>query len=1186
MALLTDNEVQLRISARAEGGAGVEALTVSVDDLQKELDAVAESAQKSGAAQAEAANNLAAAKATMDDVKLSLMSAKNEYKFLADRAKEAGAGQAIFAEQATAAKQRIADLKTDLAVASGNVRTLAKEQRSAATDSRIFTAAQERLADQLARTVRESKAAAIAAYEEGEAREQAARDAEAASRRAIESQRQSAIAAQKAAEYTQFWETELQKVDNAQASAARQAAQLDGALRKLGQGGASSANMIRAEILDVNKALLTLARSTKITGSEFDRAFAEGQRRIAELEAKLRGAADGSDMLAQKTGLVTSSIKQLAIAYGGIELARKFIEANVGIESLDRSLTQILGSSEKAAAEIEWLRNTTNRLGIDTQSAAKAYTSLAASAKGTSLEGEGTRRIFEAVAGSMAKLGKSSADTEGALQAVSQMMGKGTVSMEEMRQQLAERLPGAMQATADALGITVGELTEMIGTGSVLAEDLLPKLAQGLEKMYGTSGQAEGTVSAWNRLKNAIAETFQFVGQSGVMTALAAILGQVAIAVQGLTGAFDLLGRIIGITLGAIATFDFSSPIQSLKNWKAAVQEAGIEIQGKMDKAAASTEGAATAQSKLATQAGQTAVAAETSAASWLTVVNAYSKVSLAAENATAQAIKSAAARQEEGKATLSLAALLGTETDKRTAGLAVATQSAEALQTLANARQHEASVAAAQAESLAAVAKAEGVVSEQKRKSIQEANDKATALQAEADKAAAAALGAKQHAAALQTESAALADNSSRLGELKSAAEQAAAAVEQLKAARAAGTATAAQVSDAEIKSAQAAALYRDALNDQTAAIQRNATEKQSKLSLDQAGVRLDIERQRTIYEVAKAQGNEYGATQALLEIKRLEIKLAELTAQAKRAEADAALLVAQAKREELQASGQLTAAKEAELKAQEAGARVKQIEAQIAGETASRMRELADSYRLTGDAAQSASGGISAVGSAAENSIPAVDALTSSLENLNGAERAAADARAGRTSKMDSTSILDDKDVRGRVAPVDVEAMMYKRNPTATVDEVKAAAKYYGELYARGAATRLTGNLGNADNAAKRTNQVANQAMDQALELARRELATGQAIDLGTSVSDLTKKNIATTNSKIQVSPFAGEAALAKAYKSAGNEASAQTTKALTTVNINLNGQRNQLTMDEQSASSLAGIFKKLESDAARSF
>lgn len=362
-----------------------------------------------------------------------------------------------------------------------------------------------------------------------------------------------------------------------------------------------------------------------------------------------------------------------------------------------------------------------------------------------------------------------------------------------------------------------------------------------------------------------------------------------------------------------------------------------------------------------------------------------------------------------------------------------------------------------------------------------------------------------------------------------------------------------------------------------------------------------LDIERQRTIYEVAKAQGNEYGATQALLEIKRLEIKLAEITAQAKRAEADAALLVAQAKREELQASGQLTAAKEAELKAQEAGARVKQIEAQIASETASRMRELADSYRLTGDAAQSASGGISAVGNAAAGSVAGVDALTSSLNKLSAAQKGADGINrnsAGQhvdnngnviTDKngnpvTNSTSLLDQGHSPDMV--VDVEALMYKRNPTATVKEVKAAAKYYGELYARGAATHLTGNLMSAENSKRMFDRVNNDSMDTALEMARKELSTGQAIDLGASVGDLIKKNLATTNWATALTPEGGSQATQSAINRAGAEANEQTNKALTTVNINLNGQRNQLTMDEQSASSLAGIFKKLESDAARSF
>jgi tape measure domain-containing protein len=1018
MALIDSNEVQLRISTKAEGQGEVDGLSNSISDLEKDFQAVGEAARNSGAKQAEAAQRLKAAKAAQDEVKIALQSAKNEYKFLADRAKESGAAQSLFAQQAAQAKQRVADLKTELLVASGNTRMLGKEYTGAAAETRRLAAEQQRLGQEL-----------------------------------------------------------------------------------------------RSTTADAGKA------STGLGG-------------LAE------------------------SAKNLAKAYVGIETARQFLDANIAIESLDRSLTQIMGSSQAAADEIEWLRQTTNKLGIETQAAARAYVSLAASAKGTMMEGENTRRIFEAVAGSMAKLGKSSADTEGALQAISQMMGKGVVSMEEMRQQLAERLPGAMQAAADASGMTVAELSAMISTGNVLAEDMLPKLAAGLEKMYGTGAEVQGTISAWNRLKNAIAETFQFVGQSGVMTGLAAILGQVAIAVRGLTGAFDLLGKIIGITFAAIATFDFKRPIESLKNWRLAVVEAGDEIQKKMDAATGSTDKAGAAQGKLADDTKAAADAAASSEPGWLAVVNAYGKVATAAESASAQAVKSAAAREEEGKAALGLANALGTEEEKRQTAMTVAMQSAETLQTLANARQHEADIAKAQAEALAAVAAAEGVVSEAKRVAIQTANEKAIALQSEADKSNAAALAAQQRAAALETESLALQDNAARTLELRDASEKAASALEQMRAARAAGIATAQELADAEIKAAQAAALYRDALGDQVTAIRNAASEKQSLISIERAGIQLAIEQQRSILNVARARGDEYAALNAQIEIRKLEIKLSELVAKAKAAEAQASMMAAAAQRELLQASGQLTAAKEAELKAMEASARVKQVEAQIAAETARGMRELADATYSAGNAAAESVGGY--------------DRLAGSLLNVAAAAEKASAAQ----------SILDDKDVTGRTGPVNVRDMLYKQG--ASVEEAQAAEKYYNELYNRRAAKFLTGNLGNSTNAARQTNIQANEAIKESIALAKRELSTGQAVDLGTSVNDAIARNMARTQFNTQgLTPAGGEAAVRRAVQSAGNE----TFGRATTVNINLGGKTTAVNVNsQQDADALAGIFKLIESDARR--
>lgn len=908
-----------------------------------------------------------------------------------------------------------------------------------------------------------------------------------------------------------------------------------------------SAEKIRADIEAVNQALVRLAGNSKVSGADFDRAYAGAQTRLAALRAEL----SGTEAAAGKTSTAVSglgvSLGGLAAGIGLAAVGREFVTANVAAESLERTLVQLTGSGSAAAAEVEYLKTTADRLGLSVQDASRAYVSLTASAKGTSLEGAGTRQVFEAVAGAMSKLGKSSADTEGALQAVSQMIGKGTVSMEEMRQQLAERLPGAMQATADAVGVTVGELTEMISSGQVLASDLLPKLAEGLQKMYGTAGQAEGSIAAWNRLKNAVAETFTFVGNSGAWSGLVAILGQAATAVRGLAGAFELLGKIAGISLAAIATFDWRRPIESVKNWKAAIAEAADDIQARLDKAKASTEGTAQAQQRLAVETGKAGAAAQQGALSWLAVVNAYAKVGAAAKEGVETAVKSAAARAEEGKASVALAQAFAGESDKRVAALSAAKNDAEALRAVADARRLEAEVARSNLVALQESTRAEGALTEEKRKQISAVEQSATVKQAEADQAAAASLAAQQRAAALATETAMIQDNSARLGELKAAHDAAAVAMANTSAARVAGVATMAQEQTAAIAAGQAAALYRDALNDQTRALEYNAKVKQSKTDLAAAGLRLQIEEAKTLAEVAKAYGDEATAASALIQVKQLEIELAELQAQAKRAEAESSLAIAHAKRAELQASGNLTVEKEREIKAQELAAQVKFKEAEISEAVADRMRQLVAATAEGASSAESAAG--------------SYDRLAGSLDGVASSAGRAADGV--RTASGTSLGKIGG-------SQVDFTETLYRRG--ASVQEQRLAQKYVGELYQRNQATMLTGNLGTDANAARLQKMAIEDAVDKAIAAARRELATGKAVDLGTSVNELMARNLSRTSLR----SFED---MSRRIRSAGAEASGQVIK------VDLRTDKKTTAVNVASDKDAAALIDTLKSLQARS-
>lgn len=163
MPIAQEQEVQLRISTRTEGGAEVDRLGVSVEDLGKDLVAVTEATRSAAQSQQAARDAWSAGKARVDDLKVSLLSAQNEFKFLNARAKEAGAGQAIFAQQAAAAKAKVSDLQSSVRIARAEVRGLGDAHRSAAAQTRQLTAEQDRLSAAMRRSNADTVGATTAA---------------------------------------------------------------------------------------------------------------------------------------------------------------------------------------------------------------------------------------------------------------------------------------------------------------------------------------------------------------------------------------------------------------------------------------------------------------------------------------------------------------------------------------------------------------------------------------------------------------------------------------------------------------------------------------------------------------------------------------------------------------------------------------------------------------------------------------------------------------------------------------------------------------------------------------------------------------------------------------------------------------------------------------------------------------
>lgn len=698
-----------------------------------------------------------------------------------------------------------------------------------------------------------------------------------------------------------------------------------------------------------------------------------GTTQAAQELDKLRANAEKTGTTFGNLGAIAGrAFAPVAALLATITGVSEFVRVNVELENIGRSLTALTGSSKGAAAEMSFIKEVSNRLGLELIETSKSYAQFYAATKGSSIEGEKSKFIFESVANAMSVAGKSAADTAGALNALGQMVSKGAVSMEELRGQLGDRLPGAMKLAADGLGLTTSQLEKLVGEGKILAVDLLPKLAEALNKTYKAGETAGSTLQqSWFRFKNAITETGEELGRSGILNGLLELGKAAAVVASTMGNVVSVIGTGLGLgiagavgsvkslynvlTTGDLETFRKStldaatvmreSFVEEIERAKTSVRKFADQssiTQSALDLLGLGATKAAGGVTTVSTAAAQSTKAAADAGLSWSTLESIYGELRTETEKAVLTSEKAVIARKAEGDASIQMAAAFGTEIEQRKASVEVAIANQTALQELAKQKVGDLSLLQSELVALREWVTTNKDQEKGRQETIKALEQVIAARQQETDKAVAQAGAARTVTEVARAEIATHEDNSKALDRLRGEYEQSIATLERVRSAKLAGKATTEEVTTAELAAGQAAIIYRDAIKDQQTAIEANGRAKQAQLSVQEATLRLAMAEVQTSIDVARIKGDETGAREATNKMRELEIKLAQLQAQALRAEAEATLEMVKIKREELRARGELTAAAEAELRATELGAQAKKIQGDIADETAKRLDKL----------------------------------------------------------------------------------------------------------------------------------------------------------------------------------------------------------------------------------------------------
>ncbi len=186
------------------------------------------------------------------------------------------------------------------------------------------------------------------------------------------------------------------------------------------------------------------------------------------------------------------------------DLIRGTFELTKEINALDFAMKAVIKDHQELGQTQEWLIQITNDFGAELVSTTKRYIKFRAAAQQAGLSAKETQKIFGTMTKAAGVLGLKTDELTGVYLALEQMISKGKITTEELRRQLGERLPGAMDIMAKAVGVTTAELDSMMKKGLVITKDVLPAFAREVERAYSIENvtRVETLVAAQIRLQN------------------------------------------------------------------------------------------------------------------------------------------------------------------------------------------------------------------------------------------------------------------------------------------------------------------------------------------------------------------------------------------------------------------------------------------------------------------------------------------------------------------------------------------------------------------------------------------------------------------------------------------------------------------------------------------------------------
>jgi tape measure domain-containing protein len=292
-----------------------------------------------------------------------------------------------------------------------------------------------------------------------------------------------------------------------------------------------------------------LSRGMTESIAQFRTGIREAQAELGQLQRFGIDAGGGSGGgilqtalgIAGGLGIATSMAevaRGIANATGAmLDFGKAVIETGVKLESLRLSFAGAFGGQAQGREAFRQTVELSQRLGTNLETLAESYRRFENAIRGTVLEGDRGRQIFENLSVAARGLGLNTHETGQFMNAATQMIQRGAVSMEELRRQMGNVAP-AIQVAARALGVTTAELERMVSTGKTQSIPFVEALARQFAQEFGPAAEGAGrsAAAAFERLRTEFTLLKEAIAQSGLLSFLANVTQGVKDLLENLRG--------------------------------------------------------------------------------------------------------------------------------------------------------------------------------------------------------------------------------------------------------------------------------------------------------------------------------------------------------------------------------------------------------------------------------------------------------------------------------------------------------------------------------------------------------------------------------------------------------------------------------------------------------------------------